>query len=308
MNNISVKTFSDIETCHRLWEEFSPKESIFDLWDFRFPFYEVFKYELHFVLLSSDGEKIGLLPLWYNSDFKKYFWFGDTGDGYNWQEDNSFWVKDEKYIAELLKNCPRPAVLNSIRKKRYEHLSSAIPFIKGDPKHILNLGNFQSSEDYLMSIPNKTRSNLRCDKNKIEKMDPEIFVDRFSDFETLASYSVSGKGNSYFNDKKLVKTFKEILENGKRSESYKSRMLSVEINGFVAGVDTVLLYNGIYYSMLCGNRVSDFPGIGNYLTLLDIDDAIRLRMNMIDFSESTENSYKDKLFTRIEQYACVLDN
>ena len=134
-------------------------------------------------------------------------------------------------------------------------------------------------------------------------MEPEVLVNRFSDFKTLINYNVDRISDSYFNDKRLLKALNEIVTNGEKGKGYKSRMLSVKINGFIAGVDLIFIFKGIYCPMLCGNRLRDFPGIGNYLTLLDIDDAIDLKMKLIDFSESDEGCYKDKLFTKVEQYA-----
>jgi Ni2+-binding GTPase involved in maturation of urease and hydrogenase len=38
-----------------------------------------------------------------------------------------------------------------------------------------------------------------------------------------------------------------------------------------AGVDLICLFNNIYFTVKCGYNVSEFPGIGNFINLWEID-------------------------------------
>jgi hypothetical protein len=78
-------------------------------------------------------------------------------------------------------------------------------------------------------------------------------------------------------------------------------MIIVKIKDEIAGIDLIALYRKTYFCLKCGYDVENFPGIGNFVNLLEIDDAIRLGMEKIDF---LQNSYqwKEKYFTPLELF------
>src|SRR5438477_13194566 len=53
---LTLKVHSELEDCYLLWEKFSPKQSIFDLWDFRFAWYEGYGYKPYFYTIY-EGKK-----------------------------------------------------------------------------------------------------------------------------------------------------------------------------------------------------------------------------------------------------------
>ncbi len=303
MNAIFVENRDE---CKKLWEEFSPHLSIFDEWDFRFSFFEFFKYDFHFVLLQDENRNVGLLPLWYISDKNKYFWFGDIGDGFNWQEENSFWIKDKKYLKSLIDACPKSTVLNSLKESACDFLVGDDRLLKSDPKQVLNLDGINSVDDFFMTINTKLRQNLRRDKKRVDELNPEILFDHFEDLNALMRFNSDKFSDSPFKDERIIKTFNRIIENGKNGGKYKSRMISVKVNGEIVGVDLNFICGDVYYTMLCGNDTIKCPGIGHYLTLLDMQDALSLGLKLIDFAESEEGSYKEKLFKTIPQFVLTI--
>ena len=108
---LTLKVHSDIDQCYRLWEMFSPKKTVFDLWDYRFAWYEAFNYQLYFYTVYEGKKALGILPLWFNDREKKYEWFG----GY-WVESQNFFVTDEKFIDVLLALIPNPVQLQSLEQ------------------------------------------------------------------------------------------------------------------------------------------------------------------------------------------------
>ena len=82
IRRLKLKVHSDIEECYLLWEKFSPKKSLFDLWDFRLAWHQGYNYKPYFYTLYDGKEQLGVLPLYYSKGCRRYEWFGT-----NWMED-----------------------------------------------------------------------------------------------------------------------------------------------------------------------------------------------------------------------------
>lgn len=289
---LQIEIVSDINLCLKLWKEFSSQKTLFDIWEFRFAFYQGYKHKPYFISLKNQLENLALLPLWYEKEKKKYFWFGGE-----WQEEMKFFSKDPNFIPILLSIAPSPLLLNAISKDSVESLKDKMKFEEDEPKYILNLEGFRNHEDYLMTLKKNTRRNLRKDRNKIKRLNPEIIINNFSDFETLVELSkrrFAQKGEKTdWEDERRVETFRQVIKlSGK---SYFVRMISVKIGEKIAGVDLIAIFNNTYYTLKCGYNVKEFPGIGNFINLFEIDDAIFLGMKKIDFLQNNYD-WKNKYF------------
>jgi CelD/BcsL family acetyltransferase involved in cellulose biosynthesis len=299
-----VEVVSDIKECEKLWRQFSPNLTLFDTWEFRNAFYEAYKYEPYFLVLKKNGENLALLPLWYedknfyDKNLKRYTWFGS-----DWQEEVRFFAKDINYIPLLISVAPTPLYLNAISKDSAEKLKDKIEFKEDEPKYVLNLKGFKNHEDYLMTLKKNTRRNLRKDRNKILRQNPEIVIDNFSDLDILielAKKRFREKGeNADWEDPRRVETFKNVIKFSGRS--YKVRMVKVKINGRDAGVDLICILNKTYFAVKCGYNISEFSGIGNFINLYEIDDAIKLGMEKIDFLQNNYQ-WKNKYFPPVPLY------
>jgi hypothetical protein len=295
---------SNIKECERLWQEFSPNLTLFDTWEFRLAFYEAYKYKPYFLVLKKNGENLAILPLWYednnfyDKNLKRYTWFGS-----DWQEENKFLTKDIEYVPILISAAPTPLYLNAISKDQVEKLKNKVNFEEDEPKYVLNLKNFKNHEDYLMTLKKNTRRNLRKDRNRILKQNPKIVINNFSDLDILielAKKRFKEKGESVdWDDPRRVETFKNVIKfSGK---SYRTRMIKVTISEKVAGVDLVCLFRKTYFAVKCGYDVFQFSGIGNFVNLYEIDDAIKLGMEKIDFLQNNYQ-WKNKYFTPLPLY------
>jgi len=278
-----TKIITDINYCFELWQEFSPQKTLFDTWEFRFAFYKGYKYNPHFLLLKNKFENLALLPLWYDIDQKRYTWFGS-----DWQEEVRFFAKDPDYIPILLSAAPSPLFLNAIGQDSIEPIRGEIKFEKDYPKYILDLEGFENHEDYLMTLNKNRRHDLRKDRRKIERQNPEIIFNNFADFDYLVELSkkrFQEKGEETdWEDPRRVTTFREVMKLA--GKSYQLRMITIKINGKIAGVDLICLYEKTYYTLKCGYDVQNFSGIGNSMNLLEIDDALKSGMKKIDFLQN----------------------
>jgi len=299
-----VVVASSIKECEKLWREFSPNLSLFDTWEFRLAFYEAYKYKPYFLVLKKNGENLALLPLWYednnfyDKNLKRYTWFGS-----DWQEENKFFAKNIDYVPALLSFAPTPLYLNAISQEAAEKLKGKVDFEEDEPKYVLDLKGFKNHEDYLMTLKKNRRRNLRKDRNRILKQNPEVIIDNFSDLEVLIDlaknrFEEKGEGTDW-EDPRRIETFKNVVKFSGRS--YKVRMIKVKIGRKDAGVDLICILNKTYYALKCGYNISEFSGVGNFINLYEIDDAIKLGMEKIDFLQNNYH-WKNKYFPPVSLF------
>ncbi|MFH1820728.1 MAG: GNAT family N-acetyltransferase [Candidatus Nealsonbacteria bacterium] len=292
---IASEIVTDINRCSDLWQELSPQKTLFDTWEFRYAFYLSYNFKPYFLLLKNSTENLALLPLWFDEDEKKYVWFGSP-----WQEEVRIFAKDPKCLPQLLSLAPAPLYLNALSQESAELLQNQIKIKPDQAKYVLRLDNIKNHEDYLMTLKKNSRHNLRKDYRRIERQNPKITINNFADLEKLielAKKRFFQKGEEAdWLDQRRVETFKQVMNLA--GKSYQIRMITVKINGKTAGVDLICLFNNIYFTVKCGYNVAEFPGIGNFVNLFEIDDALQLGMKKIDFLQNNYQ-WKSRLFEAI---------
>lgn len=297
ISSLRLEVVADIDQAQSVWQSFSQDQTLFDTWEFRLAFFEAYKPRLHFVVLRNQLDIVGVLPLQYEEDKKKYFWFGSW-----WQEENKFLVKNELYIPLLLAVISELVELNAISFDVPNWIQKVIKFEPDDPKYVLKLDSIKTVDDYLGSLKKKKRYNLRRDYKRISDLKPEIIFNNFSDLSELIRLSKQrflDKGEKTdWEDPRRIEAFKKIVKIGQKKISYEVRMITVKINNKLAAVDLVGIYNGCYYPLKCGYNVKDFPGIGSFMNLLEIEDAVSLNMKKMDFLE-IGYGWKDKWFESV---------
>ncbi len=291
--HIEKEVIIDIGECKKLWDEFSPQKNLFETWEFRQAFHEAYKCEPHFILLKNQKKNMALLPLAMD-DKKQYEWFGT-----NWQEEACVFSKQKNLVPRILECAPSPLKLDAISSSGAKYMPKNL-LAQDDPKYVLDVSKFQNHENYLMTLKKNNRRNLRKDRNRIEKMSPKIEINKFSDLKNMINLSVNRftkKGeDTDWEDKRRVQAIKKII--ALSGKSYAARMISIRIGKKVAGVDLICLQNKTYFAIKCGYDVYGFPGIGNYMNLYEIDDAIKLGMKKVDFLQSSY-SWKNKFFQAV---------
>ena len=79
---------------------------------------------------------------------------------------------------------------------------------------------------------------MRKDRNRIRKMNPEIVINNFSDFEKLVELSknrfVQKGEEADWEDERRVEAFRQVIKLA--GKSYSVRMISVKIGDEIAGV------------------------------------------------------------------------
>jgi hypothetical protein len=291
----TIEIVSDIQKCKEIWKELSVQKTLFDTWEFRYAFYLGYGFTPYFIVLKSPAENLAFLPLWYDDEEKKYVWFGSS-----WQEEVRLFTKNPGYISTLFSAAPSPLFLNAISLDSARPIENTIELVPDMAKYVLKLKDFKSFEDYLATLKKNERKGLKKDRRRIEEQNPEIIIDNFSDFNYLvglAKKRFTSKGeHADWEDPRRIETFRQVIKLS--GASYKARMITIKIGDKIAGVDLICLLKNTYFTVKCGYDVADFPGIGNYMNIIEIDDAIKLKMKKIDFLQNNY-TWKSRWFESV---------
>lgn len=295
--DLSIKIVTDLASCRTLFEAFSPKDSLFTTWDFRFAWYAENLTKPVFWVFSQKEKPVALLPLWLDLSTNRFVWFGS-----DWQEDNTFWTFDKNLIPVMLANCPRNTYLNALKVS--PETVQLLNLKPDDPKFVLDLTNINSLDDFLSRFDKKKRYNLRRDYQNISNQGVEVIKNRFTDIDNLIRFANCRFGDQSLWTPPITKAFQWLSSH--QSSQYRMEMLTFQVGQLLAGFDLNFIYKDTYYAAKCGYDVSGFPGIGNFATLTDIDIAIKSGCKKIDFLQSVgglvQRPWKADWFTTIPLY------
>lgn len=290
---LKVKVHSDLEICYLLWEKFSPNNSLFNLWEFRYAWHQGFSYKAYFYTLYLGKKPVATLPLWFNEKDKRYEWFGGT-----WPEDNYFFTNDERFIPLLLKIAPSPIFLNAIVKETIKE-KEVYNYLKEDaPKYILDLKGVRNIKEILIRLNKKSRHHLRYYLKNFLEMKPKIELiegDQSNNLPELLRLSIidfERKDISEYRKKERMKTFEMIYKNQGR---YKTLTFFIRIQNHLAVYDIVGIYKKNFYILTGASDLQRFPGSGVFVTYLELEEAVRQEMGLVDCMQE-DYRWKHKYF------------
>ena len=297
IDRLVVKTENDIEKCWQLWEKFSPKKSLFQLWSFRYSWYQGWGFQPYFYTIYFGRKPVAVLPLWFNEIEKRYEWFGGT-----WPEDNCFFVCDSNFILPLLKIAPKPVLLNAIEESKTLSFFRDLYFINDTPKYVIQLFSYKNFDDYLMTLKKKNRHHLRYYENRFFQMVTKIeFVegDQSKNLFYLQKLSIFDferkEGDlSEYRKKQRLKTFEMIYKN---QGIYKIVSLYIWIGDYLAAYDILGIYKNNLYLLTGAADLQRFPGLGVYVTAIELKKAWEWGIHFIDCMQEDYN-WKHKYFNQ----------
>ena len=295
---LTLKVHSEIEECFYLWEKFSPKKTLFDLWDFCYAWSEGLNSKLYFYTLYEGKKPLGVLPLSYYDGDKRFEWFGCE-----WLENHSFFVEDENIIDLLLTVAPSPLYLNSIAIQKDIEKLAQYGKLSNDPdeRNIKDISNFSSLDELLVTMKKKHRYNLKYDYKRLIKTGVKIEMIKTKDltlFEEMTEMNKERfdgveKDESYVD--KFKEAFRQII---KKANQYDFKYIKVSSPMKTASIDMVFTYNDIYYPATGSNNIVDFNGIGNFMTYIEFEDAINNRFKLVDILQE-DHGWKHRYFDKI---------
>ncbi len=297
---LKVKVHSDIENCYELWEKFSPNQTLFDLWDLRYSWYRGYNFKPYFYTVYEKRTPIAVLPLWFDEDEKRYEWFGSW-----WFEDNKLFAKEDKYIDLLIALAPTPIYLNAIEPGTFLQREKFIELDSDEPKNIKDLSGMKSIDDLLGTYTKKHRYNLKSDFKRIKSLRPRIYIEEANPklWEELvvmnkSRYNGRNKEKSEFFLEGEVQSYRNLIE---KNNIYEAKIIKVVIGGHIAAMDLIFTYKDTYYTVIGGNDVNRFNGIGNFMVYFEFDDAIKNGFKLVDCLQF-DYGWKHKYFDQKKVY------
>lgn len=272
--DFSVET--DPGRCRMLWDRFSPKATLFDLWEYRDCFQQGYGYDPHFIVGKACGRQTGILPLWYEKKHDYYTFYGGM-----FPESNTFYVNDPTTIKAFLEQCPVETWLCYIHYTQRDHY----PFTETETRYCLDLTRYDKSIDgFLASFDKKHRKNLRYDLKQFEKHGYSIRYNHLADFDRLVSLNKKrfGDESDYVEDE-MVESMKLLMQTA--HEQGRLSLISIVIDDVAQAVELAVAYNGTY-SVLAGGKNIDYENIGKPLVIEHIKNALVAGIYHLDFLSS----------------------
>lgn len=279
---IEIRVVEDLKTAEHLWREISPRQVIFDDWDFRCVF---FKHEPHPLCFRAaydvkDGQEelVGLMPL---------VDYGEVGIGIIAEEpseENRVFIKPgHEDVVKLLYESLSHKDQAEKNKIQFYDISGEDEYTKSLPledyKYVLPLAGLDNFVDFLkIRLAAKRRRSLEKELAAIANLNLEVVVNDFSDLENLFKLNVGNfVGESYLIKEEERAPWRELLE-----KPFAWQLTSLRSHGKTIAVSLAVLYNGYWHYLLTGTSFKTYPGLGKYLTKVNIEAAIAAGANYFD--------------------------
>lgn len=283
-HNFKIEVIKNLEKAQELWEQFSPKNNVWQTWDFRYFFYKYFNYELFFYLGYENGKPIGLLPLQYNKDKKYLEFFGGS-----FMEENQLFINND--YKEL-----SPLFFESITLPLYSEEMIENSFLKlefEDFKYTYSLNNCINLQEFLKKyFPSERMRKLRNKiKNTEKKYDIEVRDEL--NLETLFFLIKQNKKNFGIDSSFLFPHREEIMKDIFLNLKQKKYLISIFINGKPQAASFSIGHDKTFTFLAVGNNNEEFDGIGKYSILKAIDKALAEKYEIFDLCAGDCN-WKEK--------------
>jgi hypothetical protein len=277
---IRKKVVTNLEACRALWDKFTVRRNVMDLWEFRDCFQKHFKNTPHFVLLEDEQGVLGFLPLSYLKDQDKYVLFpGETWNGKTWLERTPLYMRDPDILGDLLDAAPERTYLRYLEFDE----STLIPHLELDEIgylfHPPEIG-FEMKNYFQRFVWKK----LKAIKKEIETMlapGCSWHINCLTDYDIMVDMSLTAFGeSSYFYGSRFTEGFREVLRFLSRNGWL--RMVSLEIGDKTVAVDMAAVYRGSYVVML-GGTDPEFRGVAKVMNMQHLEFACEQRLSSVDF-------------------------
>ncbi len=278
MDTIRIATQTD--ECRAIWEEVSPGETIWDLWEVRDCFHRHFRRPLHFIVAEKEGRVRGLLPLAWIEECRFYGYFpGETWKGTTWLEQNRLFGDGDSTRAELLNYSPEDYHLRYLLPSGTAGgdgwATDEIGYLFHPPRY-----NYEI-ERYFDEFSRKSRKRLKRDLSSFAALGASYRYDDNRDFEDLVALNLNRFGNSsYFADPRFTESFRDLM-NLLRERGW-LRITTVLIRGKIAAVDLGCVFKGVY-TLLAGGTDGDFPGAAKFINTHHMAWACERKLEEVDF-------------------------
>ncbi len=295
---IAIKVINDLETAKSLWNELSPAETIYDLWDFRYCFYRHDPQPLYFYTAYDDGAPVALLPLQHSEEFACLEFFAE-----NFMENNRpFFKPGYEYLSQRLFEQDFDQAAKLYDLDGIDDFTRALPL--EDYVYFIDLEGLESFDDYLLKAfsDRKKRAKFRRVATLMEEdHQVETIINDFSDLKLIMDLSVKNfSDESYLNTDKERQPFFDLIKLPLDWHSITIRVDGVKLAGSLS-----VLYKGTYFYMIAGADMSEVPDVFKYLTKANLELALAKKAKIFNCSLGDCNWKTHWHMAKLPQYKFI---
>jgi len=287
---------TDIKKCEKLWNKYSTHSLIWEEWGVVFSLFSKSKEKPYFI----HNDK-GLLPLWYDTEEKTYYFFGGS-----YPEDKTFWF-DINYFDDFMSAFNGEIKLFYINKKVAHEIIDNFPKYKdnfhNDENHyFLNSKKLDHSiENYLKMYNKKHRKNFLNDMKKFESMTVEIRQSEMEYFNIFTKYNADKFGDeSDFAEEEFSKIIKKFFTYLSGKKMLTAVVIKNEEKKVIA-IEYGTLFKDVYY-VINGGYDHKIKNLGKYLMFEQIKYAMSTKASIIDFLSGSPGCWKELWKFECEPY------
>lgn len=285
MKNLSLEICEDRDECEKIWRSLVVPQCLWDEWEIRKIFVDVYQYPLNFVLARKRGRLVGVLPLWKNLKFKRWEWISDQ-----WAEGNTPLASDRVVVETMLRSLHGKVFLDAIRADKAGLFGGTI---KRDANHFgFSIKDRGGDWDGIAESLPQRRTNVKRNIKFVERLKPYIYFDRAQDIEKLFDLNIKRmreKVDKYDDEELSVYEDGEINQKvirefwARSGGKYRARIISIEVAGQIVSVHFNLIWKDKYVQLHRGEDVMAVSGIGSFANKLVVEDAKKHDCDYVDF-------------------------
>lgn len=266
--------------CRTLWNALIPSRKVTDLWDFRHCFQSHYPSEPCFLLLEDRKGIVGMAPLSYSRELEMFVFFpGETWQGRTWLERTPLFLRERRYLKELLFSCPEGTYL------RYMEFPQAYPgldIVIDETGYVLYPPAIHFDRDlFTKRFSSKKYKGILKTIQCITGENYILHVNRIEDFDLLLNMNLRRfEEYSYLADSRFRESFRDVMHYLHHRGLL--RMVSLEIGGEIRAVDLGAIYKGVY-TVFLGGTDPEIPGVAKVMNMHHIAYACSERMQKVDF-------------------------
>lgn len=268
---LRFECITELELAKMWWEQFSPNESLYDQWGFRYCFHKYFNRDVRFYVGYKNNEPIGLFPLQYNNDQMALEAYGGS-----YMRENRPFIKSgfESYLPDFYNHITEPAaILNVIGTDAF---TSKLPL--SYYRYCIDLTGCSTIDAYLTTkLYSKYRSNIKRRVKLLAEENITVAYNQFDDLELLMKLNLTSFTDSSFAKLHRQDIFRDLLK-----LKLDFQLMTFSISGKKVAVSFSVRHKGIYHYINLGTDKEASQHLWTYVTYANIERAIALGCTVFD--------------------------
>jgi len=278
-----IRFVTDQAECEALWEQFSPRERVWDEWELMYAFHDEARYHLNFMVHDTDDVIDGLIPLVEDTKDSSYELFGGC-----YADSRILWINIADF-RECFDALPDNTAFFDLRGTWVDSVLAQYPeyapnFVEKDSQYYLVPADmdFDFSNHMLKTFSKDKRKNIERDLRKmVEARQPVLTWDDADETEAFIALNVKNFGEeSDYAIEEGKQEVRRVVRELKDLGYLKS--LTIRIAGVIQGVSLSALYNNHWVALYSSSN-NDINNLGKYLTIETIQEGCRLKVDEINY-------------------------